>query len=53
MPVHRVPRATLHDAITIIGRKDGEHVLSVTPDPNDTDYYLVITEERPNVIETR
>ena len=50
MPVHRVPRATLHEDLKAIER-EGERVLSITP---DKDVFVVVT--RPtggDDIETR
>lgn len=51
MPVHRVPRATLHEDLLDIDRKQCERVMSITPDPDDSTRFIVITEFRG--VETR
>lgn len=51
MPEHRVPRATLHEDLQDIERHQGERVMSIIVDPNDSGFYLVHTEYR--TLETR
>lgn len=51
MAVHHVPRRDLHDALQRITRDTGERVQSVTPDPDDTDCFIVLTDGE--AIETR
>lgn len=51
MPVHRIPRVTLHEDLLDIERKQGERVMSITPDAEDSTRFIVITEFRG--VETR
>lgn len=51
MPVHHVPRRELRDHLQEFTRQRAEHVVSVVPDPEDSDCYLVVTEWHE--IETR
>lgn len=51
MPIHHVSRATLHEDLQDIERRQGERVMSITPDPEDGSRFLVITEYQ--TIETR
>jgi hypothetical protein len=51
VPIHRVPRASLHEDLQEITRRQGERIVSVTPDPFDPERYLVLTEFL--VMETR
>lgn len=44
MPVHHIPRATLHEDLLELVRKQGERVRHIIPDPNDPDRYEVVTE---------
>ena len=44
MPTHRISRASLHEDLIELGRRQGERIVSVTPDPFDPDRYLVLTE---------
>ena len=44
MPIHRVPRASLHEDLQDLGRRQGERIVSVTPDPFDPERYLVLNE---------
>lgn len=43
MPLHRIPRASLHEDLFDLTRRQGERVVSVTADPFDP-VYLVATE---------
>lgn len=52
MPVHKIPRASLHEALTAIER-DHEAVVSITPNPDDPEFYDVVTHERGEQVETR
>lgn len=42
MPVHRVPRARLHEDITVIEREH-EVIVSTNVDPDDPAFVLVFT----------
>lgn len=52
MPTHRILRATLHEDLLDIERKQGEKVLSIVVDPDDSQRYIVETEKR-STLETR
>lgn len=49
MPVHRVPRPSLHEDLKAIER-EGESILSITP---DGDVFVVVTRFKGDEIETR
>ena len=44
MPIHHVPRRELHDAQHLFTRENVERVMSVVPDPEDSQCFLVLTE---------
>ena len=44
MPLHRIPRASLHEDLFDLTRRQGERVVSISADPFDPDRYLVATE---------
>lgn len=46
MPTHRVSRASLHEDLMDIERRQGERVLSVVVDPEDNSRYIIETELR-------
>ena len=53
MPQHRVPKGHLHEDLRSI-EHDGEIVVSITPDPDDVDRFVVLTRYRGDTdIETR
>lgn len=43
MPIHRVPRARLHEDIVSIER-EGERIVQVVLDPDDAGRWLVVTQ---------
>lgn len=43
MPTHRVPRASLHEDLLDIERRQGEKVDSIIVDPADSAFYLIET----------
>lgn len=43
MPTHRILRAGLHEDLKDIERKQGERVLSIEVDPEDSAFYVVET----------
>lgn len=51
MPVHHVPRRDLHAYLEQFTRQNVERVMSVCPDPEDSQCFLVVTESFE--IETR
>lgn len=52
MPIHKIPRARLHEDITSIER-EGERVVQVMLDPDDPTRWLVFTQWLGADIETR
>ncbi len=52
MPIHRVPRASLHEDLQRIAR-EGERVVSIVNDADDPDRYIVHTEFPGGVTELR
>jgi hypothetical protein len=44
VPIHRVPRASLHEDLLEITRRQGERIKSVMPDPFDPERYMVLTD---------
>lgn len=52
MPVHRVPRARLHEDIVAIEREH-EIIQSIVPDPDDSSVFIVATRWCGDVIEVR
>jgi hypothetical protein len=52
MPIHRIPRARLHEDIVAIER-EGERVVQITLDPDDPKRWVVVTRYVGDDIETR
>lgn len=52
MPTHRVPRATLHEDLLDIERRQGEKVDVILADPADTAFYIIET-HYDRTVETR
>lgn len=44
MPVHHVPRASLHEDLQDIERHQGERVLRIVPDALDSSFVYIYTE---------
>lgn len=51
MPTHRIPRATLHEDLISLEREH-ESVVSMAPDSEDRNFYIVVT-RYCNELETR
>ena len=53
MPEHHIPRGRLHEDLRTLDH-DGEELVSIVPDPTNTDRYLVVTRYKgDDHIETR
>lgn len=52
MPEHHIPRGRLHEDLRSLDR-DGEDVVTVMPDPDDDDRFLVVTRYKSNRVEVR
>lgn len=52
MPEHRIPRASIHEDLRSLNREH-EIVMSITPDPDDVDRYIVVTRFCGDTLETR
>ena len=52
MPEHHIPRARLHEDLIAL-KREHEDVVSITPDPDNADRFLVITKSCGEVRETR
>ena len=52
MPVHHIPRASLHEDLLRLDR-EGERVDSITNDATDPDRYVVVTSFKDGGLELR